>query len=377
MNQTVLSKNSSIDLQDGFNIFSGLNGQGKSNLFEGIYLLSIAKSSRVSNDKFLINNSLLETGGHTQVLGIAEEKNRNIKAQIDYDISKNSELIKTFRINGVIVSNQEFVGNINSVFFDTDDISIISGPPLIRRKYLNILLSQINNDHVKNLQRYQKVLFQRNSLLKNIKDGKSNKIEIEFWDNRLSEEAANIFFERNKIIKTIKNSSHEFAKNFNKNIDLNIKYLPKIGKNVENKFLDEDPSVDEIKSIFYKSLNKTHLRDIDQRITTIGPHRDDFEIVFNDSPANITASRGQSRIISLALKLSEAKEIRHITKRKPVLILDDIFSELDEQMREKVVTEILDFDQILLSTADISLIDKAKIKEGKYFSIIEGSIKID
>jgi len=213
--------------------------------------------------------------------------------------------------------------------------------------------------------------------LKNIKDGKSNKIEIEFWDNRLSEEAANIFFERNKIIKTIKNSSHEFAKNFNKNIDLNIKYLPKIGKNVENKFLDEDPSVDEIKSIFYKSLNKTHLRDIDQRITTIGPHRDDFEIVFNDSPANITASRGQSRIISLALKLSEAKEIRHITKRKPVLILDDIFSELDELMREKVVTEILDFDQILLSTADISLIDKAKIKEGKYFSVIEGSIKID
>ena len=112
-------------------------------------------------------------------MGIAEEKNRNIKAQIDYDISKNSDLIKTFRINGVLVSNQEFVGNINSVFFDTDDISIISGPPLIRRKYLNILLSQINNDHVKNLQRYQKVLFQRNSLLKNIKDGKSNEKEME------------------------------------------------------------------------------------------------------------------------------------------------------------------------------------------------------
>ena len=126
----------------------------------------------------------MDTGGHTQVLGIAEEKNRNIKAQIDYDISKNSDLVKTFRINGVLVSNQEFVGNINSVFFDTDDISIISGPPLIRRKYLNILLSQINNDHVKNLQRYQKVLYQRNSLLKNIKDGKSNEKEIEFWDNR-------------------------------------------------------------------------------------------------------------------------------------------------------------------------------------------------
>ncbi len=239
------------------------------------------------------------------------------------------------------------------------------------------MLSQINNDHVKNLQRYQKVLFQRNSLLKNIKDGKSNEKEIEFWDNRLSEEAANIFFERNKIIKTIRKSSNEFAKNFNEKIDLNIKYLPKMGRNIENKFLEDEPSIDEIKVIFYESLKKTHLRDIDQRITTIGPHRDDFDIVFNDAPASITASRGQSRIISLSLKLSEAKEIRNITKRKPVLILDDIFSELDEKMREKVVTEILDFDQILLSTADISLIDKKNIKDGKYFSINEGIIKAD
>lgn len=346
-------------------------------MFEGIYLLSIAKSSRVSNDKHLINNALADKGGHTQVLGIAEEKGRNVKAQIDYDISKSFELIKTFRINGVIVSNQEFVGNINSVFFDTDDISIISGPPLVRRKYLNILLSQINNDHVKNLQRYQKVLYQRNSLLKNIKDGKSNKSEIEFWDERLSEEASNIFFERNKIIKTITQSSKEFAKNFNNNINLDIKYLPKIGRNLENKFLDENPSTDEIKLIFYESLKKNHNRDIDQRITTIGPHRDDFEIVFNNSPASITASRGQSRIISLSLKLSEAKEIRSITERKPILILDDIFSELDEKMRLKVVSEILDFDQILLSTADIELIDKNKISDGKYFSISSGEVSED
>ena len=118
-----------MDLEEGFNVFYGDNGQGKSNLFEGIYLLSIAKSSRVSNDKFLINNNLLENGGHAQILGIAEENNHNIKAQVDYNISQAKDLDKTFRINGVIVTTQEFVGNINSVFFDTDDIAIISGPP--------------------------------------------------------------------------------------------------------------------------------------------------------------------------------------------------------------------------------------------------------
>ena len=315
-----------MDLEEGFNVFYGHNGQGKSNLFEGIYILSIAKSSRVSNDKFLINNDLIETGGHAQILGIAEEKNHNIKAQVDYDVSSNKDLDKTFRINGVIVSTQEFVGNINSVFFDTDDIAIISGPPLVRRKYINILLSQINNDHVKNLQRFQKVLYQRNSLLKNIKDGKSKDIELDFWDDRLAEESSSIFYERNKILLKIRDNSKNFALGFNKEINLDIKYLPKIGRLENDNFSEENNSPEKIKLFFANSLGKNRARDIDQRNTTLGPHRDDFGIYFNNSPASITASRGQSRIISLSLKLSEAEEIKNIVDAKPILILDDILS---------------------------------------------------
>ena len=366
-----------MDLDGGFNIFYGLNGQGKSNLFEAIYLLSIAKSSRVSNDKFLINNKIFQSGGHSQILGIAEEKNHNIKAQIDYDISINKDLDKAYRINGVIVSMQEFVGNINSVFFDTDDISIISGAPLIRRKYLNILLSQINNDHVKNLQRFQKVLYQRNSLLKNIKDGKSTESEIEFWDDRLAEESSSIFFERNNILNKIKENSKEFALDFNNHISLDIKYIPKIGRGVDSKFFNDNPSLKDIKDKFQNSLKKNHLRDIEQRTTNLGPHRDDFEIIFNGTPASITASRGQARIIALSLKLSEAKEIKELLNRNPILILDDIFSELDEVMREKVVKKIINFDQILLTTADLSLVDKKNIMDSNYFSIKEGEVTQD
>ena len=366
-----------MDLEEGFNVFYGHNGQGKSNLFEGIYILSIAKSSRVSNDKFLINNDLIETGGHAQILGIAEEKNHNIKAQVDYDISSNKDLDKTFRINGVIVSTQEFVGNINSVFFDTDDIAIISGPPLVRRKYINILLSQINNDHVKNLQRFQKVLYQRNSLLKNIKDGKSKEIELDFWDDRLAEESSSIFYERNKILLKIRDNSKNFALGFNKEINLDIKYLPKIGRSENDNFFEENNSPEKIKLFFANSLGKNRARDIDQRNTTLGPHRDDFGIYFNGSPASITASRGQSRIISLSLKLSEAEEIKNIVDAKPILILDDIFSELDENMREKVISEIQDFDQVLLSTADLALIDKKVVENARFFSINNGSINQD
>ena len=122
---------------------------------------------------------------------------------------------------------------------------------------------------------------------------------------------------------------------------------------------------------------KNRARDIDQRNTTLGPHRDDFGIYFNGSPASITASRGQSRIISLSLKLSEAEEIKNIVDAKPILILDDIFSELDENMREKVISEIQDFDQVLLSTADLALIDKKVVQNARFFSINNGSINQD
>ena len=105
--------------------------------------------------------------------------------------------------------------------------------------------------------------------------------------------------------------------------------------------------------------------------------RDDFGIYFNNSPASITASRGQSRIISLSLKLSEAEEIKNIVDAKPILILDDIFSELDENMREKVISEIQDFDQVLLSTADLALIDKKVVQNARFFSINNGSINQD
>ena len=337
-------------------------------------MLSIAKSSRVSHDKYLINHSLLDNSGHAQILGIAEEKTNNIKAQIDYEVFQNMDITKTFRINGVIVSTQEFVGNINSVFFDTDDIQIITGPPSGRRKYLNILLSQINNNHVKNLQRFQKVLMQRNKLIKNIKDGKSNKIELEFWDSRLSEEGSSIFFERNSILKKLMKNSKQFANELNKSIEMEIYYTPRIGSNESTEIFNENPTIEDIKDLYTKALEKNYKRDIDQRTTLLGPHRDDFIINFNETIASSSASRGQARIMSLALKLSEAEEIINLTNKKPILILDDIFSELDQKIRNNIIKKIKKFEQVLISTADMNLIDKKSIAESNIYSIKNGKV---
>ena len=337
-------------------------------------MLSIAKSSRVAHDKYLINHSLLNSSGHAQILGIAEEKTNNIKAQIDYEVFQNTDIAKTFRINGVIVSTQEFVGNINSVFFDTDDIQIITGPPSGRRKYLNILLSQINNNHVKNLQRFQKVLMQRNKLIKNIKDGKSNKIELEFWDSRLSEEGSSIFFERNSILKKLMKNSKQLANELNKSIEMEIYYTPRIGSNESSEIFNENPTVQDIKDLYTKAIEKNYQRDIDQRTTLLGPHRDDFIINFNETIASSAASRGQARIMSLALKLSEAEEIINLTNKKPILILDDIFSELDQNIRNNIIKKLKKFEQVLISTADMNLIDKKSISESNVYSIKNGKV---
>ena len=337
-------------------------------------MLSIGKSSRVSHDKYLINHSLLDSLGHAQILGIAEEKTNNIKAQIDYEVFQNMDITKTFRINGVIVSTQEFVGNVNSVFFDTDDIRIITGPPSGRRKYLNILLSQINNNHVKNLQRFQKVLMQRNKLIKNIKDGKSNKIELEFWDSRLSEEGSSIFFERNSILKKLMKNSKQFANELNQSIEMEIYYTPRIGSNESTEIFNENPTIEDIKDLYTKAIEKNYKRDIDQRTTLLGPHRDDFIINFNETIASSSASRGQARIMSLALKLSEAEEIINLTNKKPILILDDIFSELDQKIRNNIIKKIKKFEQVLISTADMNLIDKKSIAESNIYSIKNGKV---
>jgi DNA replication and repair protein RecF len=215
---------------------------------------------------------------------------------------------------------------------------------------------------------------QRNKLIKNIKDGKSNKIELEFWDSRLSEEGSSIFFERNSILKKLMKNSKQFANELNKSIEMEIYYTPRIGSNESSEIFNENPTVQDIKDLYAKAIEKNYQRDIDQRTTLLGPHRDDFIINFNKTVASNSASRGQARIMSLALKLSEAEEIINLTNKKPILILDDIFSELDQKIRNNIIKKIKKFEQVLISTADMNLIDKKSLTESNIYSIKNGKV---
>ena len=156
-------------MRPGLTLFEGQNGHGKSNLLEAAYMLAIAKSPRSSNERELVNWSLAETGGHIQVLGVGRSADSTVQAQIDFDItaterSKNAThaFRKGLRVNGIKRSAIDFVGNLNIVFFEAEDLEIIYGSPGRRRRYLDILISQSNNVYLKSLQRYRQVVNQRN-----------------------------------------------------------------------------------------------------------------------------------------------------------------------------------------------------------------------
>ena len=194
-------------MRPGLTLFEGQNGHGKSNLLEAAYMLAIAKSPRSSNERELVNWSLAETGGHIQVLGVGRSADSTVQAQIDFDItaterSKNAThaFRKGLRVNGIKRSAIDFVGNLNIVFFEAEDLEIIYGSPGQRRRYLDILISQSNNVYLKSLQRYRQVVNQRNQLLRQIRDGLSQENELAFWNERLAYEGALIADSRRRWV---------------------------------------------------------------------------------------------------------------------------------------------------------------------------------
>ena len=176
-------------------------------------MLAIAKSPRTSSERELINWRINDIGGHVQILGVAREENVTTQAQIDFDTlpsgseHRSRSVRKALRVNGIIRNASDYVGNINVVFFEADDLSIITGPPSTRRRYLDILIAQVLPTYLKSLQRFSKVVSQRNHLLRRIRDGSASIKELEFWNERLTYEGAQIIQQRQEVVIKLNKSN--------------------------------------------------------------------------------------------------------------------------------------------------------------------------
>ncbi len=317
-----------IVLDKNINVFYGNNAQGKTNILEALYICAFGRSFRTYKDA-----ELIKFEKENAKVKVDFEKNEREK-NIEILISKKEK--KTIKLNGIKVNkNSELLGNMNIVLFSPDDIIILKESPASRRKFLDILISQLRPNYVHLLSEYNKVLEQRNAMLK------SKRIEtIDVWNEQLANFAEKIFKYRDEYISKIQKGIEKITPQLtNEKENLTIKY--------KTRFTNKDK--------FLKDLNDNINNDLFRGYTGIGTHRDDFELFVNNMELNLYGSQGQHRTAILALKFAEMEIIKDEVFENPILLLDDITSELDLERLNLIFNKIKDY-QVLITCTDANII---------------------
>ena len=353
------------DLAPGLTIISGDNGQGKSSFLEGVYLLSIGKSYKALTEKELVNWSALEK--ELAIIGGKVLKNEvitDIKVGID---TRKGVMQKYARVNSVPQKPSEMVGILNAVLFSAEDIELVSGSPKGRRRYIDILMPQVNPKYLRSLQLYQKIVTQRNHVLRNIRDGKSNLQELKSWNTQLAKEGSLIIFSRLQTMGFLKNTISAVYEQLSPN-------NPQLDVNYESTVeLSRVTNLGEIEEAFISGLLEVQGKELATSQTALGPHRDDIRLSQEGRDFGKFASRGQARIAALAMRLAEAQILKNMNSHDPILLLDDVLSELDFAKRQMVMDEVSRYEQILLSTAEIDIVPQNNQNELKIIKLNRGS----
>lgn len=344
-----------VNFSENINIFYGYNAQGKTNILEALYFTACARSHRTNKDKELIrwgeNEGFIST--------IVKKKSERTKI----DVQINKEHSKNIRINDIHIKKiGELFGNVNIVMFSPEDIKLIKEGPSERRRFIDIGISQIKPNYFYNLQQYIKIIHHRNALLKEIKSKKSLMDTLSIWDNNLIEIGSKLMYYRNVYLNKI----FSFAKNIHKNIsneEMEIKYIPSILTSDLN-------SIERIKEDLSKSIIVNIEKDIQFGLTSVGPHRDSFDIYISGINIKTFGSQGQQRTAVLSLKLSEIEFFKNEIGEYPILLLDDVMSELDDS-RQQFLIDNLDGIQVFITCTNP---DKYRQKKSTFFKVSNGEI---
>lgn len=326
-------------------LITGENGKGKTNILEGIYMLSTGKTFREAD-----NDELLQWGMDFFLLGgTVETKKENLRLQVAY--SNYPRRQKNFKINDVKTPHLDYLGNFITVLFHPKDLNMLYLEPSLRRKYLNLILSQTDKFYLEALGNYTKLLKQRNALLEEIAEEKSREDELDIWDEKLAEAGAVLILERKKLIKFFNGKVGGFYRKISGGKEgLEIKYS---GTILDDQTNDDPPDVHSIKKQYLKKLILKRDRDLRYGSTSAGPHVEDIKFYLDGREISSFASRGEFRTILIALKMAEIDYIENKTKEKPVLLLDDVFSELDEN-RQAHLFDAIKSCQAIITAAGVS-----------------------
>ncbi len=353
----------SMEFDKGTNILFGDNAQGKTNILEAIYVSATTKSHKSCKDKDIIN--FREEEAHIRTYLEKDE----IETRVDMHLRKNKS--KGIAIDGKKIKKaSELLGILNVIFFSPEDLSIIKNGPSERRRFVDMELCQLDNFYLYNLNHYQKIVNQRNKLLKDLSFNPSLRETLNIWDLQLVSFGSKIMERRKTFVDQLNEIICKIHKNLSGNKEfLQIVYEPEVG-------IEE----------YEEKLRLNQDRDIRLKMTTVGPHRDDFSFHVSkinemdereDESIDIRkfGSQGQQRTAALSLKLSEIELVKKITKDTPVLLLDDVLSELDSNRQNYLLNSIGDIQTIITCTGLDEFINN-RFKINRVYKVTNGRIQL-
>ena len=316
-----------IEFGNGYNIIYGDNAQGKTNIIEAIFICASGRSHRTSRDIELVSTGEI---GYYIKLDMVKD---NVDSSVEMIFEKNER--KKIKINDIPVKKiGNLMGHLNAVIFSPEDLFIIKEGPSERRRFLDITLSQLRPSYFHDLQQYAKILQQRNMLLKEISNRRDLNDTLEVWNNHIIKTGSRIIKARSEFIKRLDVAAairHNQLSNGTEKLE--VKYVPSF--NTGNQY-----NLCEIEYDYGKVLEASAKKELFKCTTMYGPHRDDYDIILNDMSTKVYGSQGQQRTAVLSMKLSEIDIMKEDTGDYPVLLLDDVLSELDNKRQEYLFENI-------------------------------------
>ena len=359
-----------LEPQPGVLLFCGRNGQGKTNLLESVYVLATTRSPRTSIERELLSWQTPDDADLAAVVAPfarLEARVRRREGEVHLELSLEGErpgvdgttspaVSRGIKVNGLPVRATGLVGQLPVVYFSPADVELAGGPPAGRRQYLNMANSQASPSHLRALQRYNRVLLQRNQVLRLVRERRQPTSALEPWTEQMLDWGSHVLRQRLCMLRQVDERVVSIFRDLAGTTEtLHVVYR----STACDALTDPLPEPADLARAFRERQERVASREIDQAVSLVGPHRDDFTFVLDGVDLNTYGSRGQQRLAVLALKLAEADWMRAEIGELPVVLLDDVLSELDPQRRGYVLQRVAEPEptqqrQVWITTTDTS-----------------------
>ncbi|WP_017725792.1 DNA replication/repair protein RecF [Halalkalibacterium ligniniphilum] len=352
-----------VAFQQNVNVILGENAQGKTNAIEAIYLLAMAKSHRTPRDKELIRWD----EAFAKIEGSFEKRNGPLS--LDVVISTKGKKVK---VNGLEQRRlSDYIGAVNVVMFGPEDLNLVKGSPQIRRRFLDMELGQMSPIYLHKLATYQKILQQRNSLLKNLQGQRQTgpNTMLDVLTEQLIGTAIEVTKKRFEFLQLLQGWAEEIHREISRGKEaLTVTYLPSVD-------VSEGANLSKIEEAFYQEYEAKKEREVQRGTTLFGPHRDDLAFSVNEKDVQTYGSQGQQRTTALSLKLAEIELMKETVGEYPILLLDDVLSELDDYRQSHLLHAIQHKVQTFVTTTSVDGIDHQTLREAATYTVEQGTLR--